>query len=244
MAESLESRFEYPRHTDFFVVEKKQIALKPEYADYVAAHPGASSYWDEDTPLNHRGESCYTESGTLLLLPEEPEYTYSRDEINENSVAHVKEGMVVSAVCNEQNKTADNVWPVFNETFFKDIPEIDDFVSMLEKACEIGTVKKPEFDRVMPFIKNQRIAHEILNELCERCGIKRDEQITVHSRKCCYGGPRPSMEKLDYTVFCYVGQAVYKPEGPYHGWRIFCIDFPGGDLVHELVKEKCFPDKK
>ena len=242
--DTIDARFTYPKHDDFFVVEKKNLTLKPEYAEYVAAHPSSRAYWDEDTPLNHRGESCYTERGTLLCLPEGLKYKYKRDEINENSVAHVKEGMVVSAVCAEQNKTADNVWPVFNETFFKDIPEIDNLVSRLEKACEIGTVKKPEIDRVMPFIKNQRIAHEILNEICERYGMKRNDMIEVHSRKCCYGGPRPSMEPFDYTLFCYIGQGLYKREGPYHGQRIFCIDFPGTDFLYERVQERFYPKKK
>ena len=238
--DTIDARFTYPKHDDFFVVEKKEIILKPEFKSIVDEQPNRRGGFSEKDQI----VQYYTERGTLLCLPEGLKYKYKRDEINENSVAHVKEGMVVSAVCNEQNKTADNVWPVFNETFFKDIPEIDDLVSMLEKACEIGTVKKPEFDRVMPFIKNQRIAHEILNEICEKYGIKRDDMIEVHSRKCCYGGPRPSMEPFDYTLFCYIGQGLYKREGPYHGQRIFCIDFPGTDFLYERVQERFYPDKK
>ncbi len=238
MAESLESRFEYPKHIDFFVVERKETILKPQFKKDAKKQPEARHFWNGRTFVD-----AYIERGTLLLLPEEPGYTYGRDEINENSVAYVKEGMVVSAVCAEQNKTADNVWPIFNETFFKDIPEIDSLVSRLEKAVELGNVKKPEFDRVIPFIKNQRIAHEILNELCEKYGIKRDDLIEVHSRKCCYGGPRPSMEPFDYTLFCYIGQGLYKREGSYYGQRIFCIDFPGTDFLYERVQERFYPDK-
>lgn len=231
----LENRFEYPNPDDFFVVKKKEVTPKPGFKIITDKQP------------EYHNSDYYNENGTLLLLSEGPEYTYKRNhEIDECCVAHVKEGMVVSATCNAQNKTADNVWPVFNETFFKDIPEIDNLVSRLEKACEIGTVTKPELDRVMPIIKNQRIAHEILNELCEKYGIKRNEQVKVHSRKCPYGGPMPSMEPFDYTVFCYIGQGLYRKgqPGPYHGWRIFHIEFPGINFFYDRVKERFYSKNK
>lgn len=230
----LENRFEYPRHTDFFVVKSKEVTLKPGFKSIVEKRP------------EYHIAKYYKESGTLLCLPEGPGYTYRRDEIGKNSVAYLKEGMIVSAICNEQNRNADNVWPVFNETFFKDIPEIDSLVSRLEKAAEIRTVDNAELERVMPFIKNQRIAHEILNEICEKYAINRTEQIKVYSRKCPYGGPVPSMEPLDYTLFCYIGQGLYKGGslGPYLGWRIFHIEFPGTKFFYERVKERFYPDKK
>ncbi|MEM4263903.1 MAG: hypothetical protein QW666_03355 [Candidatus Woesearchaeota archaeon] len=223
----LENRFAYPEYNNFFVVQSKIITLKPEFRN-------------AEKRQEYHSSDHYKESGTLLCLPEGPKYTYERNEVD--GYLRVDLGNVVSAHCNADKLTAECVYPLNNETFFKDIPEIDDLLSRLGKAFELGHVRKPELDRILPIIKNQRIAHVILNELCEKYHIKRDEKIKVHARKCPYGGPVPSMERFDYTVFCYVGQNTYRggEPGPYMGQRIFWIEFPGWDYIHELVKEKCF----
>lgn len=240
MSGNLRGRFKYPRHTDFFIVDKKKVAVKPRFQDEAEKNPQIRY-----TFSRHNMIHMYTESGTLLCLSDGPRYRYRRDEIR-NCVAEVHEGQIVSAKINNHNRWASNVWPVNQETFFKDIKEIDGFISRLEEAKNLGTVVQSEFKRVLPIAKNQRIAHEILNEITKKYKIKKGEKVKVHSKKCAYGGPVPCMEPLDYTLFCYIGQSLYRSNspGPYMGQRIFHIEFAGTDLLYQLVKERFFPDKK
>jgi hypothetical protein len=243
MGRYIQSRFEYPRYTDFFVLERKELTVKPRFAKIVEKEPHRRLGFTK----NHELVDFYTESGTLLYLPDGPRYRYRRSEVEENCAAGVKKGQVVSAKINKHNRWASYVWPINHETFFKDIPEINDLAARVEKAHELGNIQKSELERVMPFINNQKTAHEILNEIMKRYKIrKQNKKIKVFARRCAWGGPTPENEPLDHTIFCYVGEAFYKrgESGPYMGMRIACIEFPGMDLLIELVKERCFPDLK
>ncbi|MBW3001574.1 hypothetical protein KY338_00250 [Candidatus Woesearchaeota archaeon] len=240
MSNNLRDRFKYPRHTDFFIVDKKKVTLKPRFKDVVKKNPQIRY-----TFSSHGMVHCYTERGTLLLLSDGPRYRYRRDEMC-NCVAEVHEDQVVSADINDYNRWASNIWPVNQETFFKDINEIDGFISSLEEAHNLGRVVQSEFKRVLPIAKNQRIAHEILDEITKKYKIKKGKKVKVHTKKCAYGGPIPCREPLDHTVFCYIGQSLYRSNspGPYMGQRIFHIEFAGTDLLYQLVKERFFPDKE
>lgn len=240
MGEYLESRFKYPRHTDFFIVDEKKTSLKPRFKDFVEKNPQIRYDFSRNGIIH-----MYTESGTLLRLSDGPRYRYRRDEMI-NCVAEVHEGQVVSAKINNHNRWASNVWPVNQETFFKDIKEIDGFISRLEEAKNLGTVVQSEFKRVLSVAKNQRIAHEILNEICKKYSFRRNKKVKVYARRCPYGGPTPEKEPLDHTLFCYIGQSLYrsKSPGPYMGQRIVHIEFAGTDLLYQLVKERFFQGKK
>ncbi|MCK4670032.1 MAG: hypothetical protein KAT43_02420 [Nanoarchaeota archaeon] len=181
------------------------------------------------------------EYGRLLLLPVGSEYEYHHDDTLYDQLG---KGDVVEGYSFKR----DSRWvfalnQITNETFFDDIPEINNLASNLEKALDLKNIEKAELERVIPFIKNQRIAHEILQELMEKYGYKRKEKVEVHAKRCA-GDPTSRMEPLYHAIFCYVGEAFYKgaEASLYKGRQIAYIEFEGWDLLHALVKEKVLPN--
>lgn len=230
-------KLKYPQHTDFFVLEQKKVEVKPRFAEIVEKEPNRRGGFTK----NHQLVEFYTESGTLLYLPDGPRYRYRRDEVR-NCIGAVESGQVVSAGINDHNRWASCVWSINRETFFDDIPQIDGLIARVERGRELGNVEDAEYERVMPLIRNQRISHEILVQVLEEYSLHRNQKVKLYAKRCPAFGPTECTDNLGYTILCYVGEAFYKSReaGPYHGQRIAHIEFPGIDMLRDLVREKVF----
>lgn len=184
-----------------------------------------------------------SENGILLLLPNGPEYKYCAD----IQFDEIEEGDVVKGFSFKKNDGwAYATHPIDMETFFNDIREINDFASKLEKALELQNIKEKEFERVKQLLANQKIGHEILNEILDKYKLKKDYTIQICAASPADTNPKPMHGSLSDAILSYIGQEIYKNKTPaiYRGKRIVHIDFPGWEFLNELVKEKCFGDKK
>ncbi|HLD15313.1 MAG TPA: hypothetical protein VJB94_01915 [Candidatus Nanoarchaeia archaeon] len=201
------------------------------------------------------------EGGRALYLPTDPsekpqlykfsrhDYSHTVSEIRVNDIAILKglEDLLKGEKKLKQKEgkprkpvsysyfytTEEGLFPLNEETMFKDINEIDEVDRALTYALLRNDASVVSASKAKEIISKHRLCYRILEYFGKKYNL--NERVNVIARRCSgITTPDAQKEPLGFGIFCIVNQQLYN-KCPYMGKLVHEIEFKGNEELETIL---------